>query len=170
MFAGRDNAKIEIVCNPQCGRSGADHAGVMRLQCDHYQAGDHYGGSTNHHREDHRPPHHDGPFGQAPVRRHAHLIPPTNYTIFGAAVSNRPGGTPAMWEQITTPTERDQVAGGGTADYGDGPTSMKDVIGCLAEKWSTPDQYTWVLDIRKGVRFAKDSRAIRDRISSTDVR
>jgi peptide/nickel transport system substrate-binding protein len=62
-----------------------------------------------------------------------------------------------MWEQITTAERARSVAGGGTADYGDGPTSMQDVVGQLAEKWSTPDQYTWVLDIRQGVRFSKNA-------------
>ena len=62
-----------------------------------------------------------------------------------------------MWEQITTSDRTRSVAGGGTADFGDGPTSMQDVIGALAEKWSTPDQFTWVLDIRQGVRFSKNA-------------
>lgn len=83
------------------------------------------------------------------------LMTGVNISIFGAAISNRPGGTPFMWEQITTSDRTRSLANGGTVDYGDGPTSFQDVIGCLAEKWSTPDQTTWVLDIRKGVRFSK---------------
>ncbi len=83
------------------------------------------------------------------------MISQTNYSIFGAAVSNRPGGVPGMWEQITYSDRTRQVAGGGTASYADGPTTMQDVIGCLASKWSTPDQFTWVLDIRPGVHFQK---------------
>jgi peptide/nickel transport system substrate-binding protein len=34
---------------------------------------------------------------------------------------------------------------------------MQDVIGALATKWSTPDQFTWVLDIRQGVHFSKNA-------------
>ena len=83
------------------------------------------------------------------------LIQPTNITIFGPAVSNRPAGLPNLWEQITYPDRTRSVAAGGTVDYADGPTSMADVVGCLAEKWSTTDQFTWVLDIRQGVHFAK---------------
>ena len=83
------------------------------------------------------------------------LLQAINISIFGAAVSNRPGGTPFMWEQVTTSDRTRSIAAGGTSDYGDGPTSMQDVIGCLASKWSTPDQFTWVLDIRQGVRFSK---------------
>jgi peptide/nickel transport system substrate-binding protein len=85
------------------------------------------------------------------------LMQATNITIFGAAISNRGGQVPGIFEQITYSDRTISVANGGKTDYGDGPTSMKDVIGCLAEKWSTPDQFTWVLDIRKGVRFAKIS-------------
>ena len=83
------------------------------------------------------------------------LITGLNITIFGAAVSNRPGGTPLMWEQITTVDRTIGPSGTGEVDYGDGPTKMSDVIGHLAEKWSTPDQFTWVLDIRQGVHFSK---------------
>jgi peptide/nickel transport system substrate-binding protein len=84
------------------------------------------------------------------------LINPANITIFGAAISNRPGGTPFLWEQITTADRTISLANGGKTDYGDGPTAMKpDVIGNLAAKWSTPDPTTWVLDIRQGVHFAK---------------
>ena len=43
------------------------------------------------------------------------LIQPTNITIFGAAISNRPGGTPAMWEQVTTSDRTRSVAGGGAS-------------------------------------------------------
>jgi ABC-type transport system substrate-binding protein len=60
-----------------------------------------------------------------------------------------------VWEQITYSDRTRSIAGGGTASYADGPTAMQDVIGCLASKWSTPDQYTWVLDIRQGVHFSK---------------
>ncbi len=83
------------------------------------------------------------------------LIQPTNITIFGAAVNNRPTGIPAMWEQLTTADRTQEVAGGGTADYGDGPQTMANVIGQLSTKWSTPDQYTWVFDIRQGVHYSK---------------
>jgi peptide/nickel transport system substrate-binding protein len=83
------------------------------------------------------------------------MMTATNFTIFGAAVSNRGGQVPGIWEQITYSDRTISLANGGKTDYGDGPTSMKDVVGCLAEKWTTPDQTTWVLDIRKGVRFAK---------------
>ena len=78
-----------------------------------------------------------------------------NITIFGVAISNRPGGVPGIWDQITYSDRTRSVANGGTVDYGDGPTSFQDVIGALATKWSTPDQTTWVLDIRQGVHFAK---------------
>ena len=84
------------------------------------------------------------------------MISQTNYSIFGPAVSNRPGGVPGMWEQFTYSDRTRQIAGGGTASYADGPTTMQDVIGCLASKWSTTDQYTWVLDIRQGVHFQKN--------------
>ncbi len=83
------------------------------------------------------------------------LIQPTNFTIFGPAVSNRPAGTPLLWEQITYPDRTRSVASGGTVDYADGPTSMADVIGCLASKWTTTDPYTWILDIRQGVHYSK---------------
>jgi peptide/nickel transport system substrate-binding protein len=79
-----------------------------------------------------------------------------NISIFGAAVSNRPGGTPLMWEQITTSDRTISVANGGPKDYGDGPTAMSDVIGNLAEKYSTPDPFTWKLEIRQGVHFSKN--------------
>jgi peptide/nickel transport system substrate-binding protein len=84
------------------------------------------------------------------------MMAQANYSIFGPAVSNRPGGLPAIWEQFTYADRTRQVAGGGTASYADGPTSMQDIIGCLASKWSTTDQYTWVLDIRQGVRYQKN--------------
>jgi ABC-type transport system substrate-binding protein len=56
-----------------------------------------------------------------------------------------------MWEQITNADRAKGIGGGGTVDYGGGPTSMADVVGCLASKWATPDPNTWVLDIREGV-------------------
>ena len=83
------------------------------------------------------------------------MISQTNYTIFGAAISNRPGGVPGMWEQLTYSDRTRSVGGGGTAYYADGPTTMQDVVGALASKWATPDPNTWVLDIRQGVHFSK---------------
>lgn len=82
------------------------------------------------------------------------MLQTTNFTIFGAAVSNRPGSGIPLFEQVTTADRSRGLAGGGTSDYADGPTTMQDVVGCLAEKWATPDPYTWVLDIRQGVHFA----------------
>ncbi len=83
------------------------------------------------------------------------LLQATNITIFGAAISNRGAATPFTFEQVTYSDRTRSIAAGGKSDYGDGPTSFQDVVGCLAEKWSTPDQFTWVLDVRKGVHFAK---------------
>jgi len=82
------------------------------------------------------------------------LIQPSNYTIFGAAISNRgPHIASTVFEQITYSDRTRGPSGSGVSDYGDGPTSMQDVVGQLAEKWSAPTTDTWVLDIRKGVRF-----------------
>jgi len=82
------------------------------------------------------------------------LVQPTNYTIFGPAVSNRgPNIAGTVFEQITTADRTRGLSGSGVSDYGDGPTSMQDVIGQLAEKWSTPTSDTWVLDIRHGVHY-----------------
>jgi len=82
------------------------------------------------------------------------IVAASNIDYFGPAVSNRFGGAPFMWEQITTVDRTTGPAGSGKVDYKYGPTSMTDVIGCLAEKWATPTTDTWVLDIRKGVHFA----------------
>ena len=41
------------------------------------------------------------------------LLQATNITIFGTAVSNRPSGTPFMWEQITTSDRTVSLANGG---------------------------------------------------------
>ena len=85
------------------------------------------------------------------------LMQATNYSIFGAAVSNR--GTSqdgTVYEQITFVDRTKGPAGSGVSDYGDGPTSMDDVVGKLAAKWTTPETGVWVLDIRQGVRFANN--------------
>ncbi len=82
------------------------------------------------------------------------LLSGTNFQVF-APGAGRPGGPPYLWEQITNADRTRSIAGGGKLDFGGGPTSMADVIGALASKWSTPDQNTWVLDIRQGVHFAK---------------
>lgn len=87
-----------------------------------------------------------------------------NIQIFGAAVSNRGSGQSGfVLEQITGVDRTRGKAGSGVSDYVDGPTSFDDVFGWLAEKWSTPALGVWVLDIRKGVRFAlnPDSAASR---------
>jgi len=60
-----------------------------------------------------------------------------------------------MWEQITNSDRAKMLGGGGNVDMAGGPTSMADVVGCLAEKWKTTDQFTWVLDIRQGVKWQK---------------
>ncbi len=80
------------------------------------------------------------------------LLSGTNFQVF-APGAGRPGGPPFMWEGITRADRTRGPAGSKLVDYGNGPTSMADVIGCLAEKWSTPDSNTWVLDIRQGVHF-----------------
>jgi len=81
------------------------------------------------------------------------LLSGTNFQVF-APGAGRPGGPPFIWEQITRSDRSRGPAGSKTVDYGNGPTSMADVIGCLAEKWSTPDANTWVLDIRQGVNWS----------------
>lgn len=81
------------------------------------------------------------------------LLSGTNWQVFCPG-AGRPGGPPMIWEQITNADRTRGPAGSKTVDYGNGPTSMTDVIGCLAEKWSTPDANTWVLDIRQGVNWA----------------
>ena len=82
------------------------------------------------------------------------LLSGTNFQVF-APGAGRPGSPPFMWEQITTADRTRGPAGSGLVDYGNGPTSFDDVIGCLVEKWSTPDQNTWVLDVRQGVNWDK---------------
>jgi len=81
------------------------------------------------------------------------LVSGTNFQVF-APGAGRPGGPPFVWEQITRSDRSIGPAGSKKVDYGNGPTSMADVIGCLAEKWSTPNANTWVLDIRQGVHWA----------------
>jgi peptide/nickel transport system substrate-binding protein len=82
------------------------------------------------------------------------LLSGTNWQVFSPG-AGRPGGPPMMWEQVTNADRTRGPAGSNLVDYGNGPTSMEDVVGCLAEKWSTPDPNTWVLDIRQGVHFAE---------------
>jgi len=87
-----------------------------------------------------------------------------NIQIFGAAVSNRGSGQSGfVLEQITGVDRSRSKAGSGVSDYADGPTSFDDVFGWLAEKWTAPALGVWVLDIRRGVRFAlnPDSAASR---------
>jgi len=82
------------------------------------------------------------------------LLSATDFQVF-APGAGRPGGPPFLWEQITNADRSKGLGGGGTTDYSNGPTSMADVIGWLASKWSTPDPNTWVLDIRQGVHWDK---------------
>ncbi len=82
------------------------------------------------------------------------IIATTNIEIFGAAVSNRGASDVFQLEQITHIDRTIGPAGSGKVNYTYGPTAMSDVIGLLAESWSTPTTDTWVLDIRKGVRYA----------------
>jgi len=81
------------------------------------------------------------------------LLSGTNFQVFSPG-AGRPGGPPMLWEQITNADRTRGPAGSKIVDYGNGPTSMEDVIGCLASKWSTPDPNTWVLDIRQGVYWS----------------
>jgi peptide/nickel transport system substrate-binding protein len=81
------------------------------------------------------------------------LLSGTNWQVF-APGAGRPGGPPFVWEQITNADRTRGLAGSKLVDYGNGPTSMTDVIGGLAEKWSTTGPNTWVLDVRQGVHFS----------------
>jgi len=77
--------------------------------------------------------------------------------IFGAAVSNRgPGQSGYVIQQLTTVDRTTGPGGSKQVDYSGMATSFKDVVGFLAESWSTPDVGVWVLNIRRGVRFALD--------------
>ena len=77
-----------------------------------------------------------------------------NLEVWGPAVNNRFGGPPYMWEQVTYGDRNVGPAGSGEHDYTYGMPAMSTVIGCLAEKWSTPKTDTWVLDIRQGIHFS----------------
>lgn len=82
------------------------------------------------------------------------IVSGANYNTFGAAVSNQGTAELYLLEQLTTIDRTIGPAGSGKVDYIYGPTAMTDVVGCLAEKWSTPTTDSWVLDIRQGVFFA----------------
>ena len=81
------------------------------------------------------------------------LLSAANFQVFGPG-AGRGMQIPFTYEQITTADRLRGPAGKGLVDYGNGPTSFDDVIGCLVQKWSTPDQNTWVLDVRQGVHWA----------------
>ena len=74
--------------------------------------------------------------------------------IFGAAVSNRGSGQAGyVIQQILGLDRTTGPAGSGKVDYSGGATAFDDVVGFLAESWSTPSLGVWVLNIRKGVHF-----------------
>jgi len=90
-----------------------------------------------------------------------------NILIFGAAVSNRGSGQAGyVLQQILTVDRTTGPAGSGQVDYSGGPTSYNDVVGFLAESWKTPEIGVWVLEIRKGVRFALDPTSAASRLAN----
>ena len=85
--------------------------------------------------------------------------------IFGAAVANRGAGQAGyVIQQITTVDRTTGPAGSGKVDYSGGATSFTDVVGFLAESWSTPSLGVWVLNIRHGVHFALDTNSAASRL------
>ncbi|MEK7353176.1 MAG: ABC transporter substrate-binding protein, partial [Chloroflexota bacterium] len=93
------------------------------------------------------------------------IISGANIQVFGAAAMPRGAGQSGyVLEQILGVDRTKGPAGTGEVDFGEGATAWDNVVGWLAESWKTPDVGVWVLDIRKGVRFALDPNSAASRL------